>query len=47
MKWTETEKKQLKTFVLTAFGLPVLMGILMGYGYYQGRDVTALLFTDP
>ena len=41
MTWTETEKKQLKTFVLTAFGLPVLMGILMGYGYYQGRDVTA------
>lgn len=41
MKWNETEKKQLIIFVLTAFGLPVLMGILMGISYYQGNDVTA------
>ena len=40
MKWTELEKKQLIIFVLTAFGLPVLMGILMGYSYFQGNDVT-------
>lgn len=40
MKWTEAEKKQLKIFMLTAFGLPVLMGILMGYGYFRGADVT-------
>lgn len=41
MKWNEQEKKQLLIFVLTAFGLPVLMGILMGYSYYRGNDVSA------
>lgn len=41
MKWNETEKKQLIIFALTAFGLPVLMGILMGISYYRGNDVTA------
>ena len=40
MKWNETEKKQLIIFVLTAFGLPVLMGIIMGISYYRGNDVT-------
>lgn len=41
MKFTDVEKKQLKIFVAVAFGLPVLMGILMGIGYYQGSDLTA------
>lgn len=40
MKWNETEKKQLVIFMLTAFGLPVLMGIIMGISYYRGNDVT-------
>lgn len=40
MKWTKTEQKQLIIFALTAFGLPVLMGILMGLSFYQGNDVS-------
>jgi len=40
MKWNKKETKQLKIFVLTAFGLPVLMGILMGFSYRQGNDVS-------
>ena len=40
MKWTELEKKQLIIFALIAFGLPILMGILMGYSYFQGNDVS-------
>lgn len=41
MKWNETEKKQLVIFMLTAFGLPILMGILMGISYCRGNDVSA------
>jgi len=41
MTWNETEKKQLIIFTLTAFGLPILMGVLMGISYYRGNDVTA------
>lgn len=41
MSFTDVEKKQLKIFVAVAFGLPIVMGILMGIGYYQGNDVTA------
>lgn len=41
MKWNDLEKKQLCIFALTAFGLPVLMGILLGYSYFKGNDVTA------
>lgn len=41
MKWNETEKKQLIIFALTAFGLPILMGIVMGFSYFKGNDVTA------
>lgn len=41
MKWNETEKKQLMIFVAMAFGLPILMGILMGISYYRGNDVSA------
>lgn len=39
--WTLQEKKQIKIFALVAFGLPVLMGILMGISYNKGNDVTA------
>lgn len=40
MKWNETEKKQLIIFAFTAFGLPILMGIVMGFSYFRGNDVT-------
>lgn len=38
--WTLQEKKQVKIFALVAFGLPVLMGVLMGISYFQGNDVS-------
>ena len=41
MKWTEMEKKQVLIFALVAFGMPVLMGIFMGYSYFQGNDISA------
>lgn len=41
MKWNETEKKKLLIFALVAFGVSYLMGILLGYSYHQGNDVTA------
>lgn len=34
------EKKQLKIFLMIAFFLPFLMGILMGYSYSHGLDVS-------
>lgn len=40
MKWNETEKKQLIIFTLTAFCLPLLMGIALGISYYRGNDVS-------
>lgn len=40
MKWTETEKKQVIIFAAVAFGMPVLMGILMAYSFFKGNDVT-------
>ena len=40
MKWNETEKKQLIIFALTAFGLPIFMGIALGISYYRGNDVS-------
>lgn len=33
-------KKQLWIFVAVAFGMPVLMGILMGISFYRGNDVS-------
>lgn len=39
MKWTETEKKQVIIFAAVAFGMPVLMGILMAYSFFAGNDV--------
>jgi hypothetical protein len=38
--WTAVEKKQLWIFVAVAFGMPVLMGILMGISFYRGNDVS-------
>ena len=40
MSWTEIEKKQLKIFGIVAFLVPILMGIVMGYSYFKGNDVT-------
>lgn len=39
-KLSVTEKKQLWIFLAAAFGMPVLMGILMGVGFYRGIDVS-------
>lgn len=39
-QWTEKEKKQLIIFALIAFGLPILMGIVMGFSYFKGNDVS-------
>lgn len=40
-QWTEKEKKQLIIFALIAFGMPILMGIVMGFSYFRGNDVSA------
>lgn len=40
-EFTEKEKKQLKIFMITNFGLTILMGILMGISYRRGNDVAA------
>lgn len=40
-QWTEKEKKQLIIFALIAFGMPILMGIAMGFSYFKGNDVSA------
>ena len=36
---TKREKKQLWIFVTAAFGLPLVMGLLMGVQFYRGADV--------
>lgn len=41
MKWNETEKKKLWIYASVAFAVPYLMGILLGYSYFRGNDVTA------
>ena len=35
-----SERKQLRIFLSVAFVLPYLMGILMGYAYNRGIDVS-------
>lgn len=43
LKKTKTdaaEKRQLIIFLSVAFALPYMMGILMGYAYYRGIDVS-------
>ena len=37
---TKLEKKRLWIFVAAAFGLPLLMGVLMGINFYRGADVS-------
>ena len=37
----KTEKKRLYIFLGIAFLLPYALGILMGYGFYKGVDVSA------
>lgn len=39
-KLNKSEKKQIFIFLIVAFGLPALFGILMGYSFYQGIDVS-------
>ncbi|MDO5416593.1 MAG: type II CAAX endopeptidase family protein [Lachnospiraceae bacterium] len=41
MNFEKKEKVQLKWFLLLAFALPYLLGILMGIGFYKGVDVSA------
>ncbi|MFR4438619.1 MAG: CPBP family intramembrane glutamic endopeptidase [Hungatella sp.] len=41
MRLEATEKKRLFVFLGIAFLLPYALGILMGYGYYKGVDVSA------
>lgn len=40
MKLTKMEKKQLLIFVIIAYGITYLLGVLMGYSYSAGKDVS-------
>lgn len=40
IKLTTAEKKQLWIFIAVAFGMPIVMGILMGISFYRGNDVS-------
>lgn len=40
-EWTQKEKKQFTIFAAANFGMTILMGILMGFSYYRGNNVTA------
>lgn len=40
VQWNALEKRQLLIFALVAFGVPYLMGIAMGAGFYAGSDVS-------
>ena len=37
MKFMQTEKKQLLIYVIIAYGITYVMGLLMWYGYEIGR----------
>ena len=41
MKFTQTEKKQLMIYVLIAYGITYVLGMLMWYGYGKGLDLSA------
>lgn len=41
MKFTQTEKKQLMIYVLIAYGITYVLGILMWYAYGKGLDLSA------
>lgn len=44
-KFSTIEKKQLKIFFIVAFLVPMLLGVLMGYSYYQGNKVDLFALT--
>ncbi|MCI5774547.1 MAG: CPBP family intramembrane metalloprotease [Erysipelotrichaceae bacterium] len=46
MELSTLEQKQLKIFALVAFGMPLLMGIVMYVGYRQHLDLTTLVNTQ-
>lgn len=41
MKLETIQRKKLTVFLLVAFLLPWLLGVLMGYGFFKGTDVSA------
>ena len=41
MKFTQTEKKQLMIYVIIAYGITYVLGLLMWYGYGKGLDLSA------
>lgn len=41
MKWSKSQKKELLIYVIVAYGITYLMGILMGFAYKNGADVSA------
>ena len=43
MKFMQTEKKQLLIYVIIAYGITYVMGLLMWYGYGKGLDLTMSL----
>ena len=40
MKFTQTEKKQLMIYVIIAYGITYVLGLLMWYGYGKGLDLS-------
>ena len=41
MIFTQTEKKQLMIYVIIAYGITYVLGLLMWYGYGKGIDLSA------
>lgn len=41
MKFMQTEKKQLLIYVIIAYGITYVMGLLMWYGYGKGLDLSS------
>ena len=41
MKFMQTEKKQLLIYVIIAYGITYVMGLLMWYGYGKGLNLSA------
>ena len=41
MKFMQTEKKQLLIYVIIAYGITYVMGLLMWYSYGKGLDLSA------
>ena len=47
VQWNALEKRQLLIFALVAFGVPYLMGIAMGAGFYAGSDAVSYTHSEP